>query len=72
MMRYNVKVKPGAKVEKVVSSDAGLVVYLRARAHDGEANEALIRVLAKHFRVGKTCVTIVKGGKSREKVVEVL
>lgn len=77
-MIIQVTVKPGAKIEKIVSgsgaSDSGadLTVYLHARAHDGEANEALVKVLAKHYGVSKSCVTILKGTKNHHKVVEIL
>ena len=72
MAKYSVKVKPGASREEVVADGDGLVVYLRAKAHDGEANAALVKALAKYFKVGKTCVVIVRGVKSREKIVEIL
>ena len=72
MSRIFVTVKPGSNQEKVVDSDDGLMVFLRAKAHDGEANKALIRVLAEHFKVGKTCVRILRGQKGRKKVVEIL
>ncbi len=53
-------------------SDDGLTVYLRAKAHDGEANRALVRVLAEYFKVGKTSVVILQGQKGRKKVVEII
>lgn len=67
----NVRVKPGAKVEKVVQSNAGLTVYCHARAHDGEANVAVIKLVAKHLGVAKSRVRIVRGAKGRDKVLEV-
>ena len=71
-MNIQVIVKPGAKNQKVVVSDDGLVVYLHARAHDGEANAALIKALADYYEVSKSCVTILRGQKSHQKVVEIL
>ena len=70
-MRYNVLVKAGSSKEEVVVDGSDLTVYVRARAHDGEANAAIIKVLAKHFKVSKSCVEIVRGAKSRHKVVEI-
>ncbi|MBQ3441594.1 DUF167 domain-containing protein [Candidatus Saccharibacteria bacterium] len=68
-----VTVKPGAKVQKIVSDDdGGLTVYLHARAHDGEANVALIKALADYYGVSKSCVEILRGQKSRRKVVLIL
>lgn len=70
MRRINVRVKPGSSQEKIVENEGGLTVFMHARAHDGEANEALVKILAKHFKVSKSSIRIVQGQKSREKVVE--
>lgn len=70
-MIVQVMVKPGAKNEKIVSTDEGLVVYLHARAHDSEANEALVKALAKYYGVSKSCVEIKRGQKSHRKMVEI-
>jgi uncharacterized protein (TIGR00251 family) len=72
MTKYNITVKPGTSQEKVVTTSPNeLTVYLRAKAHDGEANEALIKALSKHFKVAKTTIKIVRGAKSRQKIVEI-
>jgi uncharacterized protein YggU (UPF0235/DUF167 family) len=42
-----------------------------APAVEGRANEALRRLLAKQLRVPRSSVTIVRGHRSRDKVVEV-
>lgn len=73
MREYQVLVKPGSSQEKVMAGESGeLVVYLRAKPHDGEANEALVRVLAKYFGVAKGRVVILRGGHFRRKVVGIL
>lgn len=72
-MKIEVAVKPGSRKGPLVSeAEGGLVVHLREKPHDGEANEALVRLLAKHYGVARSCVVIVGGGKSRKKVVEIL
>ena len=71
-MIIQVTVKPGAKQEKIVADDPGLIVYLHARAHDGEANEALVKALADYYGVSKSQVEITRGGKSRHKLVEIM
>lgn len=53
-----------------VDVDGSLIVYLRAKPHDGEANAALIKLLAKHFKIGKTAIKILRGVKSRQKLIE--
>ncbi|MBR3253658.1 DUF167 domain-containing protein [Candidatus Saccharibacteria bacterium] len=72
MSEYKITVKPGSSQEKITETAPGeLIVYLRAKPHDGEANEALIKVLAKHFKVAKTTIRIIRGAKSRQKVIEI-
>ena len=71
MSKYLVTVKPGSSQEKVIETTPGeLVVYLRAKPHDGEANTALIKLLSRHFRVPKTSICVVRGAKSRVKMIE--
>jgi len=38
---------------------------------EGKANKKLIEVLAKHYRVKKRSITIIKGLKQRDKVVSI-
>ena len=70
-MKYQLTVKPGSSQEKIIETDPGkLTVYLRAKAHDGEANTALIKLLSKHFKVAKTTIIITQGAHSRNKIIE--
>lgn len=69
-MKYAIKVKPGSSQEKIVETDDEFIVYLRAKAHDGEANEALVKLLSKHFKVPKTTIKIIRGAKSKNKIIE--
>jgi uncharacterized protein YggU (UPF0235/DUF167 family) len=64
-------VKPGSKKGPLVevNEDSSLTVYLLQRAVDGAANEGLIELLAKHFAVSKSRVTIESGFTSRIKRV---
>lgn len=72
-MRINVRVKPGSKKGPLVVEDATgeLTVFLMQRAVDGQANEGLIAVIAKHFDVSKSKVTIESGFTSRIKRVRI-
>ncbi len=71
-MRYTVSVKPGSKAEKLEISGDKILIRTPKRAHDGEANDAVIKILAKHFHVAKGNISILKGKTSREKLVEVI
>ena len=71
MAKYIITVKPGSSQEKIVESTSGeLIVYLRAKPHDGEANTALIKLLSKHFDIPKTSINFTRGQKSRVKTIE--
>ena len=48
-----------------------LKVRVRARPVEGEANAALIRLLAKSLGVGRSAVSLARGGQSRLKMIEV-
>ena len=66
------RVKPGSKQEKIVKNDDGsLVVYCHARAHDGEANTAIIKLVAKELGVTKSQIEIIHGLKGRDKILEI-
>lgn len=73
MATITVRVKPGSSKGPLVEpgDDGALTVFLRERAVDGKANDGLVRVLAGHFGVAKSRVSIVRGHASRTKIVEV-
>ena len=67
----HIKVIPGAKKNSLKSENDQLKVYLTAPPVDGKANEALIEYLAEYYGVRKSMVTIIKGLKSRSKIVSI-
>ena len=71
-MLISAKIKPGSKAGDKIEQqpDGTYIVYLRARAHDGEANAALIKLLATTFCVPKTSIKIKSGASSRLKLIE--
>lgn len=71
-MRFRVKVVPNSGRDEVLEDGENLKVRLKAPAVKGKANKALIEVLANHFNVKKRDIRIVKGDRSREKLVEIL
>lgn len=71
-MKYTVKVKAGSSREEVFeASENELIVAVHARAHDGEANEAVRKAIAEYFGVAKSRVEIIRGEKSKIKIIEV-
>ena len=75
--RLAVKLTPGAASDRIdgwdVDADdrAVLKVRVRARPVEGEANKALLLLLAKSLGVPKSAVTLARGGQSRLKMVEI-
>jgi uncharacterized protein (TIGR00251 family) len=71
--RFAVRVKPGARREFVGGSRDGsaLTVAVTAPAVDGRANVAVCAAVAKAFGVRARDVSVVAGGRGRDKVVEV-
>ena len=72
-MRITVRVKPGSKKGPLVEpvEDGSLTVYLQQRAVDGAANEGLVEILARHYEVSKSRITIEAGFTSRIKRIDV-
>ncbi|MFN8073494.1 MAG: DUF167 domain-containing protein [Mycobacterium sp.] len=64
-----VTVKPGSKKGPLVevADDGSLTVYVRERAIEGKATEAVARVLAEHLGVPKSRISLVSGATSRIK-----
>jgi uncharacterized protein YggU (UPF0235/DUF167 family) len=71
--RYGLTVKPGSKKGPLVevADDGSLTLFVRERAVDGAANDGVVKLLAAHFGVPKSRVTIVRGHASRQKLVDV-
>jgi len=64
-----VTVKPGSSKGPLVdvAEDGALTIYVRERAIDGNATEAVTRLLADHLGVPKSNVELVAGHASRVK-----
>jgi len=72
VMDISVRVKPGStKGPLVEPGDGGFTVFLQQRAVDGKANAALLEILAAHFGVAKSRVSLVRGHRSRLKIVRI-
>jgi hypothetical protein len=66
-MRISIIIKANAKQDKVELPK----VSVKAPAKDGKANEAVMKLLAEHFKVSKSNIKIIRGLKSKNKIVEV-
>ena len=65
-------VVPNAKSDMVVGEHGGAIkVKLRAPALEGKANAALIRFLADLLKVPSRTIVVLRGHKSRDKVIRI-
>ncbi len=70
-MQVRIRVIPRAKLNKIeAQSDGSLRVHTTATPADGDANAAVIKMLAHHFDVPKSSIKIVRGATSRDKIIE--
>lgn len=75
VVRLPVRLTPGAAADRVDGWDVDaegrpvLKVRVRARPVEGEANEALVKLMAKALGVPKSAVAIQRGGQSRTKIL---
>ena len=71
-MLVRVRVTPNAKKAVVVRvAEASFEVKVDARAEDGRANKRLAEILSEYFEIPKAKISVVKGARSRDKVLEV-
>ena len=70
-MKIRVKVITRSAHEEVVEQPDGYTVRVKAAPQDGKANEAVIRLLARHFGVTRSAVRISSGLTVRIKIIEI-
>jgi len=66
-----VRVIPGAGRNEIKKTEHGLKAYLTAPPVGGKANKALLKLLAAYFNLKKSRLSVLKGAKSRNKVIRV-
>lgn len=70
-MILEVKVIPKASRNLIKKENGCLKVYLTKPATDGLANSQLIDLLSEYLQVKKYQIKILKGCRSRDKIIEV-
>jgi uncharacterized protein (TIGR00251 family) len=72
MPTVRVHVVPNARHDAIVGEHGGAIkIKLRARAVEGKANAALCKFLAEQLYLSQRDIVLVRGEKSREKLVRV-
>ena len=73
--RLPIRLTPGASADRIDGWDVDaegrpvLKVRVRARPVEGEANAALVKLIAKTLGVPKSAVVLQRGGQSRTKML---
>ena len=70
-MKLFVAVRANQKEERVEAIDqTHFRVRVKAPARDGQANEAVLKALARHFRVPPLHLSLLRGAVGKNKVIE--
>ena len=73
MRSIRVKVKPNAREAALEEqADGTWLARVTAPPVDGKANAALVALVARHFDVGRSRVSIRRGASARIKTIEIL
>lgn len=71
VMLINVKVIPKASRNLVKEEKDSFKIYLTKPAYDGLANKQLVELLAEYLKIKKYQIDIIKGEKSRNKIIRI-
>jgi uncharacterized protein len=72
-MLIKVRVISNAKEERVTQTgETSFEVRVGEKPVGGRANKRLLEILSEHFNVPKSRIAIVRGVKSRDKIVEII
>ncbi|HLD28665.1 MAG TPA: DUF167 domain-containing protein [Patescibacteria group bacterium] len=70
MKKINIEVRSNSSQNKILLiSDNNYKVWLTAKPVDDKANNALISLLSKHFKVARSLIVIKSGKTTKTKVV---
>ena len=68
--RLALRVTPGARSEGIELGDGRVLVKVRAKPHDGEANAAVLALLAAALGEATSRLHLLRGGTARDKLVQ--
>ncbi|MFA6428452.1 MAG: DUF167 domain-containing protein [Candidatus Buchananbacteria bacterium] len=72
-MLISIKVKPGSKLSQITKQvDGSWLIKTKAPAKENKANQEVIELLAREFKVAQSLVKIKRGVNSKLKLVEIV
>ena len=67
-----VNVKTNSKKERLIEIDENLLeIHVTSQPVKGAANKDIIKMLARHFNTSKSNISIIKGLKSKNKIIKI-
>ena len=69
--RLALRVTPGARMQAIEISAGRLTVKVRAKPHDGAANEAVLALLAEALGIATSRLRLLRGATGRDKLVRI-
>ena len=73
MKTIQVKVKPNSRTSALEeASDGTWLAQIKSPPVDGKANEELVTLVARHFKLRKAQVTIKSGASGRMKLIQIV
>ena len=70
-MKIQIKVKPNSRPAELIQEGESFIVKVKEPPKEGQANQAVIKLLADYFGVPQSQVRILSGFRSRNKIIEV-
>ena len=72
-MLIHIKIEPESKVDSVTEKNkTSFIVKVREEAKDNKANNKMLFLLAKYFKIEKNKLRIITGHHSPSKILEIL
>ncbi len=72
-MLIKVKVFPESKKEKIIRKKKdSFEIMVREKAKEGKANKRVINILSAYFKVPESKIRMIKGGKQRNKIFQII
>ena len=70
--RLALRVTPGARKDGIELGEGRIEMKVRARPHEGAANEAVLALLADALGIPTSRLRMLRGATSRQKLVQIL
>ena len=72
-MKITARVKPNARKNEIVKlEDGSYLIKVTAPPVEGKANALVVEMLAEYFQKRKSDITVLRGEKGRDKIIEIL